>query len=94
MLIVSCHSLAGSLSRTTPAPAWRCTVHGAAPPFVGTTIVRSASAMSMSPVYEIAPMPPEYGPRRVGSSSSITSIARTFGAPDTVPTGSVARSAS
>ncbi len=35
-----------------------------------------------------------YGPRRVGSSSSITCIARTFGAPLTVPAGKHAFSAS
>ncbi|KAH0854730.1 hypothetical protein HID58_057748, partial [Brassica napus] len=44
-------------------------------------------AMSMSPVNETPPKPPLYGPRRVGSSSSISSMAFTFGAPLTVPTG-------
>ena len=57
-------------------------------------MVRSASAMSMSPFQPTAPIPPEYGPRRTGSSSSMIWIARTFGAPLTVPTGSVARRAS
>ncbi|ANM71120.1 unnamed protein product [Arabidopsis thaliana] len=50
--------------------------------------------MSMSPVKETPPKPPLYGPRLVGSSSSISSIALTFGAPLTVPTGKAARSTS
>ena len=37
---------------------------------------------------------PAYGPRRTGSSESIICMARTFGAPLTVPAGSVARSTS
>ena len=37
---------------------------------------------------------PAYGPRLVGSSSSMISIARTLGAPLTVPAGNVARSTS
>nr|QCF61892.1 anthranilate synthase [Strobilanthes cusia] len=50
--------------------------------------------MSRSPKYEIPPKPPLYGPLLVFSSLSINSIAFTFGAPLTVPTGSAARSAS
>ena len=40
------------------------------------------------------PITPPYGPRRVGSSSSMISIARTFGAPESVPAGKHARSTS
>ena len=40
-------------------------------------MVRSASAMSMPPVYDTWPMPPPYGPRRLGSSVSMICIART-----------------
>jgi hypothetical protein len=36
------------------------------------------------------PTIPAYGPRRVGSSSSMIYIARIFGAPDTVPAGNEA----
>lgn len=45
--------------------------------WVWNTIVRKARAMSMSPVKETPPMPPLYGPLLVGSSWSISSIART-----------------
>ena len=57
-------------------------------------MVRRASAMSVSPSNPTTPMPPAYGPRRVGSNSSMICMARSFGAPVTVPTGRVARSAS
>ena len=40
------------------------------------------------------PTAPAYGPRRSGSRSAMISIARIFGAPDTVPAGNAARSAS
>ena len=40
---------------------------------------------------EINPTAPQYGPRAQGSSSSITCMARTFGAPVTEPGGNVAR---
>ena len=39
-------------------------------------------------------MPPPYGPRLDTSKSSMICIARTFGAPETVPTGKAARNTS
>uniref|UniRef100_A0A2P2KK33 Uncharacterized protein n=1 Tax=Rhizophora mucronata TaxID=61149 RepID=A0A2P2KK33_RHIMU len=50
--------------------------------------------MSISPENDIHPKPPLYGPRLVVSSWSINSMAFTFGAPLTVPTGNAARKTS
>ena len=71
-----------------PAPTWMY----ARPPVI--TIVRRAIHVSMFPEKSTYPTAPAYGPRRVGSNSSMISIARIFGAPLTVPTGSAARRAS
>ena len=45
-----------------------------------------------SDVCGIGVFAPQYGPRRAGSSSSISCIARTFGAPVIDPPGNAARS--
>mmetsp|Transcript_10236 Transcript_10236/g.35613 ORF Transcript_10236/g.35613 Transcript_10236/m.35613 type:complete len:321 (+) Transcript_10236:328-1290(+) len=50
--------------------------------------------MSISPVKAHTPIPPPYGPRLLGSSSSMICMARTLGAPLTVPAGSAALSVS
>ena len=49
---------------------------------------------SKSPAGSNQPIAPQYGPRRTGSSSSMISIARIFGAPVIDPPGKVARSTS
>ena len=72
------------LSATIPAPACRVA------PCRPTNIVRIAIAVSRLPEKSTYPTTPAYGPRFEGSSASIISIARTFGAPLTVPAGSVA----
>src|SRR5436309_595156 len=51
------------------------------------TIVRMLMQVSMLPEKLKYPTAPAYGPRRVGSSSSMICIARILGAPDTVPAG-------
>src|SRR5581483_7197431 len=82
-------SCSGTESTTMPAPA-----STDARPSGCTTIVRMAMAVSTLPEKSRYPTTPAYGPRFTGSSASMISIARTFGAPDTVPAGSVARSTS
>ena len=57
-------------------------------------MVRMAIAVSRFPLKSTYPTTPAYGPRFTGSSSSMISIARTFGAPLTVPAGRVARKTS
>ena len=49
--------------------------------------------VSMSPLDDIYPIPPEYMPRLVVSNSSMICIALIFGAPETVPAGKPAISA-
>ncbi|SHT17474.1 Uncharacterised protein [Mycobacteroides abscessus subsp. abscessus] len=44
-------------------------------------------AKSALPAKSRYPRTPPYNPRRVSSTSSINSMARTFGAPDSVPAG-------
>jgi len=78
----------GTESATTPAPA--CTYM--TPSF--TTEVLSTMQLSISPSAEKYPTQPAYGPRASSSSSSMISMARTLGAPDTVPAGNPAISAS
>src|SRR5882672_1294776 len=82
---VSRHSFSGTESATIPAPAWTCM----RPALI--KAVRIAMARSMSPLKPRYPTAPAYRPRLSGSSSSIISIARTFGAPLTVPAGNAAR---
>jgi len=48
-------------------------------------------AVSRFPERSTYPTAPAYGPRAVGSSVSMISMARIFGAPETVPWGNVAR---
>ena len=47
--------------------------------------------VSMSPPNPSQPTAPAYAPRRRPSSSEMICIARTLGAPETVPAGNVAR---
>ena len=54
------------------------------------TAVRMAMAKSISLLKPHTPTAPPYTPRLAGSSSSMISSARTFGAPDKVPAGKVA----
>src|SRR6266513_2943074 len=75
---VSCHSDCGSESATMPAAACTCSRRSLI------TAVRIAIATSMSPLK----------PRFTGSSSSMICIARTLGAPVTVPAGKLALSTS
>src|SRR5919204_5559341 len=82
---VSSHSVFGSESATMPAPTW---IDARVP---WQTIVRIVMHESRLPEYETYPTAPAYGPRRVGSISSMISMARIFGAPDTVPAGKHAR---
>src|SRR5919204_1014404 len=82
---VSSHSVLGSESATMPAPTW---IDARVP---WQTIVRIVMHESRLPEYETYPTAPAYGPRRVGSISSMISMARIFGAPDTVPAGKHAR---
>ena len=56
--------------------------------------VRMAIAKSAFPAKSRYPTTPPYRPRRVFSTSSINSIARTLGAPDNVPAGKQAVTAS
>src|SRR5438445_11688959 len=56
------------------------------------TIVRIVMHESRLPEYDTYPTAPPYGPRWVGSSSPMISIARIFGAPVSVPAGKHARS--
>ena len=82
MFSVSWYSASGSESATIPAPA--CT--WASPS--RTTMVRMAIAVSIcAPPHPMCPTAPAYGPRAVGSSSSMISMARILGAPETVPAG-------
>ncbi len=53
-------------------------------------ILLMAIAKSQHPLYEKYPTAPAYGPLASTSSSSIISIARIFGAPETVPAGNTA----
>ena len=80
---VSSHSVLGSESATMPAPTWI----EARPPWQ--TTVRMVMQESRLPEYETYPTAPPYGPRRVGSSSSMISMARIFGAPVSVPAGTL-----
>src|SRR5688572_11944753 len=82
---VSSHSVLGSESATMPAPTW---IEARLP---WQTIVRIVMQESRFPEYEMYPTAPAYGPRRVGSISSMISIARILGAPVTVPAGKHAR---
>src|SRR6516162_11089028 len=84
----SSNSASGVESATIPPPA--CTW---ATPFL-MTIVRKAMHESRFPAKSRYRIPPAYIPRRVFSSSSMISIARTLGAPETVPAGKHAISAS
>src|SRR5262245_16378791 len=82
-------SAAGSESATIPAPAWRWAMSSRR------TIVLIAMHVSSTPSSGSAyPTAPAYGPRRLPSSSEISCIARTFGAPETVPAGKQACSRS
>ena len=56
--------------------------------------VRIVMQVSTLPERSKNPTAPAYGPRRSGSSSAMISIARIFGAPETVPAGNAERSAS
>src|SRR2546422_9185284 len=85
---VSSHSVFGSESATMPAPTWT----DARWPWQ--TIVRIVMPEPRLPQYDTYPTAPPYGPRWVGSSSSMISIARIFGAPVSVPAGKHARSTS
>ena len=58
------------------------------------TAVRIVMQKSRSPANVRYPTAPAYGPRAVGSCSAISSIARRFGAPVTVPAGNVTANAS
>ena len=76
----SSSSVAGSLSATMPAPDWRWASHWRRSftcPAGRKTMARRARASSMSPANDTPPNPPLYGPRRVTSSLSISSIALT-----------------
>ena len=53
-----------------------------------------AIAVSIFPFQEIYPIAPPYIPLELGSNSLIISIALIFGAPDNVPAGNEAFSAS
>src|SRR5690349_15215904 len=85
---VSSNSAAGLESITMPAPA--CTN---ALPFDMIT-VRMAMQKSRLPAKSRYPTAPAYKPRPDGSSSRMICIARTFGAPETVPAGKHDTSAS
>src|SRR3954463_13144745 len=85
---VSRSSVSGSESATTPAPAWMLTASPVPP------AVRIVMQKSRSPANVRYPTAPAYGPRAVGSCSAISSIARRFGAPVTVPAGNLLASAS
>src|SRR6185295_10595486 len=85
---VSSYSAAGFESATIPAPA--CTY---ARPFSMTT-VRIVMQKSRLPAKSTYPTAPAYTPRRSFSSSAMISIARTLCAPETVPAGKHATSAS
>src|SRR5205814_6758596 len=82
------HSEAGSLSATIPAPA--C---AKSRPWLRNK-VRMAIASWTSPAPENQPTAPPYGPRWTPSNSSMISIARIFGAPESVPAGNAAAKAS
>ena len=56
--------------------------------------VRIRIFVSIAPSNPMKPRLPQYGPRAVGSSSAMISMARTFGAPVTEPPGNAARSRS
>src|SRR5947208_5513588 len=81
-------SASGSESATMPAPAWMYT----RPPRKRTN--RIVIAVSIAPENAKYPTAPPYAPRRTGSSSSMISMARILGAPESVPAGKVARKAS
>src|SRR5690606_34597163 len=85
---LSAYSRSGSESRTTPQPTWRYATPRR------TTIVRIATFVSMPPSNPMYPTAPVYTPRLVGSSSAITCMARTLGAPVIGPPGNAARSRS
>ena len=84
----SSHSFSGSESATMPAPAPTCIKLS----FI--TAVLIAIAVSIFPFHEIYPIAPPYIPLELGSSSFIIYIALIFGAPESVPAGRVALSAS
>src|ERR1019366_10028976 len=88
LLSISRASSAGSESATIPAAAWRWSRPWR------TTAVRSAIAVSRLPRKSRHPTAPAYAPRTSGSSSAMISMARTLGAPVTVPAGKQARNAS
>ncbi len=83
----SADSRSGTESATIPAPACTWAMDG---PMTAERMVMAASRSSGTK----KPMAPPYGPRRSPSSSAMACMARTFGAPLTVPAGKAARRAS
>ena len=81
---VSSHSAAASLRQVIPPPTWRVRRRPSA------TNVRIRIDDPIAPAASIHRAAPQYGPRRTGSSASMSSIARIFGAPVTEPPGKAA----
>src|SRR5439155_5079719 len=78
---VSSHSAAGSLRHVIPPPT--CSVRRSP----SATNVRIRMLVLIAPSGPIQPAMPVYGPRRTGSSASMSCIARIFGAPVIEPPG-------
>ena len=81
---VSSHSAAGSLRHVIPPPTWRVS---RSPSATNVRMRISSASPRPAPASRCAP---QYGPRRTGSSASISSIARIFGAPVIEPPGNEA----
>ena len=90
LLSVSAHSLSGTESSTIPAAG----LHVRHPLGDHARPDRDREVHPRAPRARCSRRRPPYAPRRSGSSSSMISIARTFGAPVIVPAGKVARNAS